>query len=316
MDFKRIDEKIYEKDKFSQPSDEVFRYDKRNKEESYGRHSHNSLFLKRAFWSEDVHIREMLGYLLAKACGIDACETELAIYPTIRDRYENAVISYEECSSDETTILPINIVKTYRKKVGIIQENDWILDTESILNTVFERIRNNGRPMSDYDKFLQDFIDMMIFDIRFVNSDRDHKNWLLRENKKTGEISMYPLYDNASVLASENLEDSEHLTQEQAEELSRTHPLSILLFQDFMAGKRETNYQDMFKYLMRKYPEQTKKSLEKVSRVDENLLGELIDSIPGFDENKKDQLVKVFKARGRQMEELIAELNKEQSIIK
>ncbi len=49
MDFKRIDEKIEEKDKFSQPSDEVFRYDKRNMEKTYGRHSHNSLFLKRAF---------------------------------------------------------------------------------------------------------------------------------------------------------------------------------------------------------------------------------------------------------------------------
>ena len=39
-------------------------------------------------------------------------------------------------------------------------------------------------------------------------------------------------------------------------------------------------------------------------------------NIIAVDDNKKDQLIKIFNARGRQMEELIAELNKEQSIIK
>ena len=95
MEIKKVDEKEYEKDRFSEPKDEVFEYTRRNPINEEIRNNHNTLFLKRSLFSDDIHVREMLGYLLAKKCGIPVCETELAIYPTgVEGKFENAVISY------------------------------------------------------------------------------------------------------------------------------------------------------------------------------------------------------------------------------
>ena len=303
MDIKRVDTNEYKLDPFARPKDEVFEYNRRNPIDEDKRGNHNTLFLKRSFWSYDIHVREMLGYLIAKECGIPACETELAIYPMLHGHFEKAVISYSEVSIDDKIILPINLVNEYRRKIGLKPNHDWLLDVESILNSVFGLMTEKRRPKEEYDKFLQDFITMMIYDIKFVNSDRDNKNWYIRINNRTGEIDLYPLFDNASIFASER-DPIPNITDEQARDLSEGHPLLILTPQDYREGKLETKSCDMLEYLLRVYPNQTSKALDIVDKIDAQKLGELIDSIPDVDENRKKQMIKVFEQRDKRVWEI------------
>ena len=190
-----------------------------------------------------------------------------------------------------------------------------MLDVESILNTVFGMMQENGRPLEEFDTFLQDFIDMMIFDIAFVNSDRDHKNWHIRQNINNGKIELYPLFDNASIFATEK-DYKKPVTDDEALKLSEDHPLSILTLEDYLNGKHYTSYQDMLKFLLNRYPKETRKSLDKVSIIDEETLEELIDSIPDVDPIRKDQMLKVFKYRKKGIETILSKekvLEKENS---
>ena len=295
---KIVDTKEYKIDEFARAPDEVIEYNRRTPINENERGNHNTLFLKRSLFSPDIHVREVLGYLLAKECGIPACESELAIYPMLNGHFEDAVISYSELSKNDRKYLPITLVKEYRNKVGIKTKVYWMLDIEGTFNTVFGLMNENGRPVEEYNKFVQDFINMMMFDIKFVNSDRDNKNWLLRKNDVTGEIDLYPLFDNASIFASER-EPTENITEEEAKKLSDNHPLLILTPEDFQEGKTETNYRDMLEYLFRKYPKQSTIALEMVSKIDEHKLEEIIDSIPGIRETRKQQMLEVFRQRNK-----------------
>lgn len=309
MEIKKVDINEYKIDEFNRANDEVLEYKRRIPQNEESRNNHNSLFLKRSFYSADIHVREMLGYLIAKECGIPACETELAIYPTIRDEFEDAVISYAAVSKNDKILLPITLVNAYRRRVGTYQEkNSWMLDIESVFNTVFGLMGHNERPTSDYDKFVQDFITMLIYDIKFVNSDRDYKNWYIRQNTKTNEIDLYPLFDNASIFASENAPIKD-ITDEQAEELSNNHPLQIITPEDYKKGKTESSYKDMLTYLLKKYPKQTSVALEKVEKVTKEKLEEMIDSIPNVDKYRKEQMLKVFAARDRGVKNIYKEFS-------
>ena len=130
MEIKRVNTKEYQLDPFARPRDEVFEYTRRNPINEEIRGNRNTIFLKRSFYSPDIHIREMLGYLLAKECNIPVCEVDLAIYPMLHGHYEDAVISYPETSKDDILLLPQDIVKNYRNRIGEDYKKDWVLDLE------------------------------------------------------------------------------------------------------------------------------------------------------------------------------------------
>lgn len=306
MEIVKVDLNEYKIDEYARPEDEVFEYRRKHPINEELRGNHNVLFLKRSLWTRDAHIREVLGYLIAKRCDISACEAVLSRYPTIRDRYEDAVISYSDCSKYDRILLPISLVNEYRQNVQgkPRQRNDYMLDVESVLNTVFYRMQQKHRSVDEYDQFLQDFIDMMIYDIAFVNADRDNKNWLIRENDKTGAIDLYPLFDNASVFATEYDYENEFISEEKAEELSESHPLLILTPLDYEKGYTETSYKDMFEYLLTKYPRPTAKALEKIDKINEDVLSELIDQIPNVDPERKHQMLRVYAHRKEGMDQI------------
>ena len=41
------------------------------------------------------------------------------------------------------------------------------------------------RPYSEFIDFKQDFIDMVVYDIKLLNPDRGLENWFIRQNKST-----------------------------------------------------------------------------------------------------------------------------------
>ena len=310
----RVDETEYEKDRYSEPKDEVFQYTRKNPINEESRDNHNTLFLKRTLWSEDVDVREMLGYLIAKQCGIPSCEVAMAIYPTIRDKYENAVISYAHTSKYDRTYLPISLVQDHRRKLLIPKnDNDYMLDVEGILNAIFAKMQEKGRPIEEYNEFVQSFIDMMVYDIAFVNSDRDNKNWYIREDTRTGKIDLYPLFDNASVFASEDPYE-EMIDEYTAYSLSEFHPLLILTPTDFSLGLVQTDYHDMLEYLLRRYPKQTEKALAKVSNVNPEFIERCLDIIPDVNPIRRDQMLKVFEHRKRGINHIVEKHKKLQKL--
>ena len=207
------------------------------------------------------------------------------------------------------------MIEDYRKSVGEHPEAQWVYNVETIINAAFKRFTDAKRPYSEFLKFKQDFINMLVFDIKFTNADRGGDNWMLIENSLTGEIELYPMFDNAASLGFEEdkvpVEKDKIKYQEIIDKYDRSRKCSIITPSSEKECEVEEEYDSLLKYLLKEYPKQTQKALEAVFKVDRKFLEETLNQFERMSEDRKKFTLAVFAKRDEAVKEIYQEYNRE-----
>lgn len=254
-----------------------------------------------------MHIGELLGAIIAKKAGFKACEVELYKVPLSKPgKFDIGVISYVKKSENDSIYWSKSIINNYIKKQEIKNQRDWIHDIDTILNAMFGYFMSEKRrPYQEYLDFKQDFINMIIYDLKFMNPDRDETNWLLRENKETGEIDLYPLFDNAEILAfGRNLKNSQAFSEPEIEKIDEEYVVTTITPEDNQKGKQESHYKEMLEYLLKKYPIQTAEALEKANKFTINDLEKFLDEVEEMTPERKEFTEKLFIKRDKEINKI------------
>ena len=169
----------------------------RNKKAHYRREDKAGFVHKRCILEPDIHLGEKAGQMIANKVGMRCCKIDLYRQPVPEfGRVDLASISYIDLGYDDRLIS--NGVREYARKNNI--DNVYLPDIDLIFAAMKEVYRRENRPYEEYQEFMQDFIDMMMYDIKFGNTDRLTTNWFVRKNLTTGKIDLYPLFDNEGIL--------------------------------------------------------------------------------------------------------------------
>ena len=295
-------------DVFSE-EDSIYEYGAINPHDMKNRKNHNRFFLKISKWNVDQHLGEYIGYKIAQKIGFRCCDIDIYKAPRSgkTDIIEYGAISFIEEAEDDITYLPHNMIQEYRKKNGLEIKKNWIYGIDTVLNSFLKKVTDDGRPYEDFLEFKQDFINMMIYDIKFTNADRSSDNWLIRTDKATKKTDLYPLFDNAAILGfvvdtpnTDNLEEY----AKKIREYDIGHPVTIVTQNSEMIGQDTEDYRDMLKYLLNKYPKETKKALDAACSFTVNDLKNELDKIDDMDINRKKFTIAVFVQRDREVRQI------------
>ena len=163
------------------------------------------------------------------------------------------------------------------------------------------------RPYSEFIDFKQDFIDMVVYDIKLLNPDRGLENWFIRQNKSTKAIDLYPMFDNEMILGfDDDISYSKTLSNEKLsysqEDIKRSS--AIVTPDEMINNKNSVNYKKLFTFLLNRYPIQTQNALDKFKNFDISNLYEILNSLPDLSENRKNFALKLFDCRSKSLEEI------------
>lgn len=294
----------------------IYEYFARIPQNEEKRNNHNNFFLKLSKWSKDQHIGEKLAEIFAKEIGFNVCDVDL--YKATRPHTEYldyGAISYVDKSKYDQISLPQTMIEEYREYVGEHPEAKWVYNAEAVINAAFKKFTDAKRPYSEFIKFKQDFINMLVFDIKFTNADRGGDNWMIIENSITGEIELYPMFDNAASLGFEEdnvpNESDEAKYQEIIDEYDKSRKCSIITPESEKECEVEEEYDSLLRFLLKKYPTQTKNALEAVFKIDRKFVEETLEEIEGVSEQRKKFTLAVFSKRDERVREIWQEYNKE-----
>ena len=154
----------------------------------------------------------------------------------------------------------------------------------------------------EINRIREEFIQMVVFDCAFGNSDRNDENWgiIIRDpdkDSKSPKVSIYPMFDNEKILGfMERKELVEKLLTDEklVKEFSETFLESRM---GFKSTSEKVDYRSMIKYLMSVYPVSTKKALDKVLSFKEKDLDEILDECEGLDDCYKSFAKKIYSSR-------------------
>jgi len=177
-------------------------------------------------------------------------------------------------------------------------------DIDTIMDSIFGYMNRNGRPYQEFLDFKQDFINMAIYDLKYMNPDRRLNNWFIRKNKKTGQLDLYPMFDNEMILGFDNDLNDGKLSEETLEKEDLKRKSAILLPKDFVEQKSTSDYREFMEYLLKKYPVQTTKALEQVSNVTAEDLEEILNSIEDVREERTKSAVQLFNKREEELNKI------------
>ncbi len=290
----------------------IYEYVAINPQNEDSRKNHNRFFVKLSIWNPDQHFGEFLGAVIAQKVGFKTCDVKLFRRQRPNTKYfDDGIISYVETSKYDDLFLPRGMIKRYRNEVNENPEAYWVLNVDTIMNAGFKEFRDNRRPEAEFLKFKQDIINMMVYDIKFTNADRDSENWKIRKNSKTGEIDLYPMFDNAAILGFErkiiikNNNPKEY--EKEIKEYDNERVSSIITPALEMQEEVDEDYKTVLKYLLKKYPEQTKKAVEAVNSFTVEDLKEILNNIEGISEERKKFTIDVFNERDKNVKEIYRE---------
>ena len=279
-----IDKTKYE-EIYEGPSRGRFEYWLKDMPKEYGRYDKVKFEYKRCVFEPDMHFGEMTAYQVAKKIGIPCCKVELFSKPYPRKPHlsETGCISHFEQSSNDTLFPADNITHRYVKQEGM--QDNYMLDINTIFDAVYELFRKNQRPISEFLMFKKDFILMTVFDLRFGNFDRGLNNWFIRQNKKTGKMELYPMFDNEAILGftDDVLNDMSYAS---IAEFNNERMSKVTTPED-RKKRRYTDFREMYKYLLKKYPLEIRFANRMFEKFKESDLIEILDNMPGISEERK-----------------------------
>ena len=283
----------------------IFEYRAKSPENTLSRENHNIFFAKRALWSPDLHISEHLGGLIGKKCGFKICDTELyrhPIYPA-----DKGIISFVSLSENDKLITPKRIIQEYLKYQNLEYKDLVYTDIDTVFKAIFWFMYQYKRPYEEFSAFKQDFIDMVVFDLELLNPDRSLENWFIRQDTQTKTIDLYPMFDNEMILGFDRqITEFEFSSDQLKYEISKTTS-AILTPEAHFKHKRNADYNELFKYLLKKYPIQTQNSLRKFSNFSLSDLSNILNKLPDLSEYRKDIVVDLFNTRNQSLNKIYDE---------
>lgn len=291
----------------------IFEYRAKNPINLDSRENDNSFFLKRTIWRADIHIGELLGYIIGDAIGVKVCKAEMYKKELLKPgKYDLGIMSYVSKNQYDRLVPPKSIVKDYIQKQGRNKDDAYLADIDTIINSIYSYMNKCNRPYQEFLDLKQDFINMVVFDIKYLNTDRTLENWFIRKNEKTGEIDLYPMFDNEMILGFDEDVSSKDLTESEIEKLDKNKTSAIVTPTDSIKGKKYSNYEDLMKHLLVKYPKQTKKALELTSKLSLNDLEKILEEIEGISLQRKQRVTKLFEKREDRINTIYREYEKEE----
>lgn len=271
------------------------------------------------------HYGEFIAYKLAEKIGIPACKVELVL-KSVKLKFSKSgkivlvpgCISYFDLEKDETFTHAITILNWYKREhyeeyISILNNSgniDLKLETNSDQNNnnieivipaletyVKERY---GATEQETAKIKQNIIDMVMYDCRFANTDRNDENYGLAYNIKNEQYRLYPLFDNEYILGFPEFEET--ITKYNSEGLREHINKNLTSRMGITGNPTKIDYQIMLEYLFTKYPEESKKSYDKVMKISELDLIELMNECEGLSETHKAYALILFRERRRGFE--------------
>ena len=281
--------------------------------ESYPRNSRTKFEYKRCIFEPDMHFGEMTGYKIAEKIGIPCCEVELFSRPYRNkpELSEVGAISYFYFGSDDDVFTSSGVITKHAKKNKI--EDDYMPDINTIFAAVYDRFKEDGRPISEFLKFKKDFIMMIIFDLKFGNFDRGLNNWYLIKDKKTGRIDLYPMFDNEAVLGFTD-DIPENTSYASIADFNNIRKSRVTIPKD-RAERKYTDFRDMYRYLLEYYPIETIHATKMINKFKAEDLDEILNNLPGISDERKNFAKKNYMYRQMTMDKLYLDKRKRSRIV-
>ena len=270
--------------------------------ESYSRNSRTKFEYKRCIFEPDMHFGEMTGYMIAKKIGISCCDVELFSRPYRNkpELSEVGAISYFYSGSDDDVFTSSGVVTKHAKKNKI--EDDYMPDINTIFAAVYDRFKEDERPISEFLKFKKDFIMMTVFDLKFGNFDRGLNNWYLIKDKKTGRIDLYPMFDNEAVLGFTD-DIPEDTSYASIADFNNIRKSRVTIPRD-RVERKYTDFRDMYRYLLEYYPIETIHATKMINKFKVGDLDEILNNLPELSDERKKFAKKNYMYRQMTMDKL------------
>ena len=273
-----------------------------NMPEEYSRNSRTKFEYKRCIYELDMHLGEMTGYKITEKIGIPCCEVELFSRPYTNrpDLSEVGAISYFYSGSNDVVLTSSGIITRHAKKNKI--EDDYMPDINMIFAAVYERFKEDGRPISEFLKFKKDFIMMTVFDLRFGNFDRGLNNWYILQDKVTGRLDLYPMFDNEAILGFTD-DIPEDTTYASIAEFNNVRRSRVTTPKD-RSNRNFSDFRELYRYLLEHYPIETVHATKEINKFKAGDLDEILDNLPGISEERKRFAKRNYMYRQMTMEKL------------
>lgn len=263
----------------------------------------------------DKDIGEEIGYRIAEMVGIPCCKAQLfkrkRMVTEDKVYYDYGVGSFFECVDKESVIIRVDVLKNlywneasnmYSELKGKI----YFPTIEKLLLFFDYLITKNNRPKEEFEEIKYRIIEMIIYDVKFGNNDRIGSNFSIVEDKTTGKISLYPLFDNETILGFDYLIDA--ITgKETKSEIDEFNTLRRMKFPLNASDKNDSDYLEAFKYLLENYTEQTEKAMNKLRKFRFEDLRKSLNEYPNLSEKRKSFIEKVFLDRSYKIEKIYQE---------
>ena len=267
---------------------------------------------------------ELLAYELAKKTDIPVCEVELAVkkeqIPHKKDPVMlDGAVSYVDLVPGEVLTLSIEIQEYFRtahydeyKEILIanksVKESDLMPHSETFNNNIeivipafmaYVKDKFPKATKKQLDELKQRLIEMVVFDCRFANTDRNDENFGLRVSKDGSRF--YPIFDNEQILgfheSTEFIEANSGASLQEHIDSKLTSRMGVTSKPSFLG------YSAMMTYMFTTYPEETYKAYQKVMSVKDTELIELMERCgEDLDEIHKAYALKIFKSREKGFE--------------
>ena len=269
---------------------------------------------------------EFIAHLLQKKIGFPSCDVDILrrniVLPFSKSGRKVEVpgcISYLDLKREnaEDLVQAINILAWYKMEhyddyvkimnpLGLdIAPNDRLLDVNNESNNnnieliipAFEAYAREvaGASEEKVTALRQDLINMVVFDCRFGNTDRNDENYGLAVS--LNDMRLYPSFDNEYFLGmSESVEEIEMYS---AARLQEHIDKDLTSRMGVSSQVSKLGYQAMLTYLFTTYLEETKRAYEAITQIKEDDLLGIMHECEGLDEVHKDYALRIFRSRKR-----------------
>lgn len=278
------------------------------------RNNENKLVFKDNLTCVDIDFGEAVAYQIGKRTIGNICKAELMKKSRLSfnsEKFSYGVASYYSFSKNDEMVISSWFIRKYlefqNKSLDNLQRRVVSID-DSLQAIKYQMVILDNRPITEYLKVKQQFIDMIMFDCKFGNYDRNTENWMLIKDKTTGVYDLYPLFDNEAILGFDrniddfriSSKDKQGLTKQQVMmqekklivDYNKTLKLKSSVPNDELKGG--STVKDVLKYVSNKYPEQAKNSVKALLKFSYRDFAELLDTFPELSEERKQLVKKMF----------------------
>ena len=271
---------------------------------------------------------EFIAHKMLEKMGIPSCKVELRKRFLTNPRSKSGrgneipgVLSYIDLKPGESLVETDTIVSRFKDKkehrneffdiIGIDEEsrNDYYLNNQNdpnhnnleviipaFMSYVIEDCKGTKEQA---EEIKQHIIDMVTFDCMLANRDRHSENYGVAF-LSPGQVRFYPLYDNEYILGlSEPEKDIGKYSATGLQEHINNDLYSVM---GVTSKPTRLSASSMMTYLFSKYPKETQKAYEKVTRFTVEDLEELMNECEGLPETHKAYALRIFKIRSREIE--------------